>query len=242
MKKKNKVNIYKNNNKKIILLFIMIFCIAISMIAYWIYAYHHKYGNLSKELTLVNNKISYYIDINGNRVFLNNIDTKISDDFLNKQNEILKHEIIDTNITYGIYGNILSVKINYIIPNHDKILTLNFNLKENRIVNNDELLQIAGTSYKDIATEIFDDYIKLTDTERIIVDAVSDKELTGSEFNNDREKYIIRIREKLPDIINIYIDNNTIYYSVNLFEINDICYHIAEEKITPTINKEIGKI
>ena len=32
--------------------------------------------------------------------------------------------------------------------------------------------------------------------------------MSSSEFNNNSEKYIIRIREKLPDIMMLYIDKH----------------------------------
>ena len=245
MKKKKKVNIYKNDNRKIILIFVMMLCIAVAMFAYWIYAYHNKYGYLPMEKNLVSYKIGDYLDIEGNKVFLKNIDKKVSEGFLTIQDEVLKNAIIDTDITKGIYNNVLSIKIDYTIKdnniNYEKAITLNYDLKKHEIIENDDLLEMAGKSYKDIATEIFDDYIKLSDLNIKIVDAVSDKELTGNEFNNNREKYIIRIREKLPDIIDIYIDNKRIYYTVALSEINSICYYVDKDN-TFLINKEIGKI
>ena len=45
MKKKNKKkNTYKYDNKRFILVFIMMFCLVISMSTYWMYAYKYKCG------------------------------------------------------------------------------------------------------------------------------------------------------------------------------------------------------
>ena len=51
-----------------------------------------------------------------------------------------------------------------------------------------------------------------------------DKKLTAKEFNENSEKYIIRIREKLPEVINLYIEDNKLKYNVDLEEIYKVCY------------------
>lgn len=47
----------------------------------------------------------------GNVVYLENIDNKVTNDFVNKQHKIINNnKIIDTDITKTIYKNILSIK------------------------------------------------------------------------------------------------------------------------------------
>lgn len=238
MKKKNKKEKYIN--KRFILVFIMMICIVISMSTYWMYAYHHKYGknyNIDKYIT---HKIDYYIKTEGNYVYINNISDEIRNTFINKQKEINKDNIVDMTITKGIYKEILSLKINYILKeNISRVLTINIDLRNKKILTNDELINKTSTNYKSIAEDIFEEYIKV-DTNKKVIDAINDKELTGVEFNNNKEKYIIRIREELPSVMNIYIDNNKIYYQVNIKDITKVCYY--EDKNIEYIIKEIGKI
>ena len=112
----------------------------------------------------------------------------------------------------------------------------------NNILNNESLLEKVNVSYKSIATNIFNEYIKLpTDRNKKVIDRISDEELTADEFNADSEKYIIRIREKLPEIIKLYIEDNKVYYVAELSEINEVCYYTNNVKLV-NIKREIAKI
>ena len=102
-----------------------------------------------------------------------------------------------------------------------------------------KILNKLKGNYKDIATDIFNEYIKLNKN-TTVVDAINDKTLTTEEFNRNSEKYIIRIREELPSVMNIYIDNGLVYYLVEKKEITKVCYY-TDTNIGHII-KEIGKI
>ena len=74
-KKKKKDIIYKYNTRKAMLILIMLICIIIAMITYWIYAYHHKYGKFYfEDIKLVSYKISDYVEMTGDIVYLKNIE------------------------------------------------------------------------------------------------------------------------------------------------------------------------
>ena len=125
--------------------------------------------------------------------------------------------------------------------NHEKVLTLNIDLKNNKLLTNDDILNLINKSYKSIATDIFNEYIKLSDDRKDnVIDSISDKELTVKEFNTNREKYIIRIREKLPDIINLFIEDDKVYYILDINKIYEVCYYTDKDKLN--IKKELGKI
>ena len=248
-KKRKKDVINKINIKKMILILIMLICIIIAMITYWIYAYHHKYGEFYfDEIKLVSYKISDYLDTKGDVVYLKNVNKSIIHDFTNKQQEIINNnKIISTEIKKGLYDNILSIMISYTvngeINNYEEVLTLNIDLKKDKLLDNEDLLERAGTSYKNIATDIFNENIKLpSDSNKIVIDSITEKELTVKEFNDNSEKYIIRIREKLPDIIKLYIEDNKVYYKVRLSEIDKVCYYTNKDNRLVNIKKEIGKI
>ena len=246
MKKKNKkMNTYKYDNKRFILVFTMMFCLVISMSTYWMYAYKHKYGKNYFYNKIISYKVSDYVDTDGNYVYLKNIDKKIINTFINEQKEVLKNNVIDISVTKGIYKDILSIKISYVLygelSNYEDVITINIDLKNNKVLSNDDMIDMVKGSYKDIATDIFNEYIKINNN-REVVDAITEEKLSSSEFNNNSEKYIIRIREKLPDIMNIYIENNEVYYLVRKYEINKVCYYTNTDINMGYINKKIGKL
>lgn len=242
MKKKNKKDY---SNKRFILVFIMMICLIISMSTYWVYAYHHKYGKNYYEDKFISYKVSDYVTIEGNYVYLKNISDDISNNFIRSQKEIIKNNIIDMTVTKGIYKEILSIKISYIInadlSNYEEVLTLNIDLRNKKVLNNDDILNKINVSYKEIATDIFNEYIKVSNNQKVI-DIITDEEMTGNEFNNNSEKYIIRIREKLPEIMKVYIDKEHVYYLVRKNEITKVCYYTNTDINIGYINKEIGKI
>ena len=246
-KKRKKETIYKNNIKKAWLMLIMLISIIIAMITYWIYAYHHKYGEINFDnIKLISYKISDYVEVEGDIIKLKNIDESITNDFTVKQKNILNNNnVLNVDITNNLHKNILSIMINYTISkntnNYEEIITLNVDLKKDKVLTNEELLSIVSSNYKQIAKDIFEENIKLpSDSNEIVMDAINDKTLTANEFNKDSEKYIIRIREKLPDVIKLYIKDEKLNYIVNLSEIEKVCYYTNNKLVN--INKEIGKI
>lgn len=246
-KKKKKEIINKYNTKKSMLILIMLICIIMAMITYWIYAYHHKYGKFYfDEIKLISYKISDYVEIKGDLVHLKNIDENIIEEFENSQKNILKNNIINIEISKGIYNNILSVMISYTVSNninYEEVLSVNIDLKNNKKVSDDELLNILNSNYKSIATKIFDENIKLpSDSSGKVIDSITEKEMTSKEFNDNSEKYIIRIREKLPEILKLYIEDNTLYGVVKLSEIDKVCYNSNTIDRLINIKIEIGKI
>lgn len=250
LKKKRKKDIQtKINIKKAILILVMITSLTIAMITYWIYAYHHKYGKFYfDEIKLVSYKISDYIETNGNVIHLKNMDEDIINYFEKKQNNIINNnKIVSTDIEKGLYNNILSVMIGYTIEkekkSYEEIITVNIDLKNNKILTGDELLELYKTNYKKVATNIFDNNVKLpNDFNSTVIDSITDKELTIEEFNSNSEKYIIRIREKLPDVMKLYIEDNTLYGLVRLSEIDKVCYYTNKDNRLVNIKIEIGKI
>ena len=243
--KKKKVVKKGYDYRRTFLVFAIVFSIIIGISTYWIYAYKHKHPYL--EDNIINYKIDDYVKINGNIVNLENIDNKVANDFISKQNKLINsNKIIDTDITKTIYKNILSIKIDYImygeLSNYEEILTLNYNLKDNKLVNNDSLLNMTKVTYKDIADSLFNEYIKLDDTSGMVVDAITNEKITGTEFNDNSYKYITRIRENLPDIMNLYIKDNKLYYTVKLKDINKLCYLTNIDVSSKYIDEEIDKL
>ena len=243
--KKKKVVKDDYNYRRLFLVFTIMISIIIAISTYWIYAYKHKHPYL--EDTYINYKIDDYFKIKGNVVHLEKIDNKISKDFLDRQNTIINNnKVIDTDITKTIYKDVLSIKISYILngelSNYEEIIILNYDLKENKILDNDDLLNKSATTYKEIAESIFNKYIKLENINIKVIDAITNEEMTGNEFNNNSYKYITRIRENLPDMINLYIEDGKLYYIVNLKDINKLCYLTNKDNSNKYITEEIDKL
>lgn len=243
--KKKKVVKKDYDYRRVFLVFTVVFSIIIGISTYWVYAYKHRHPYL--EDNIINYKIDDYVKTKGKIVYLENIDNKVINDFINSQNKIINSsEIIDTNIDKIIYKNILSIKISYILygdlSNYEEILTLNYDLKNNKVLDNDSLLDMTKTTYKDIADILFNEYIKLDNTNDKVVDAITNEELTFTEFNNNSYKYITRIRENLPDIMNLYIKDNKLYYTVKLKDINKLCYITNSDVSSKYIDEEIDKL
>ena len=227
--KKKKVVKKEYDYRRTFLVFTIVFSIIIGISTYWIYAYKHKHPYL--EDNIINYKIDSYVKTKGNVVYLENIDNKVTNDFVNKQHKIINNnKIIDTDITKTIYKNILSIKISYILygdlSNYEEIL----------------ILEMTNVTYKDIADSLFTDYIKIEDTSSVVIDAITNEKLTGTEFNDNSYKYITRIRENLPDIMSLYIKDNKLYYAVKLKDINKLCYQTNIDVSGKYIDKEIDKL
>lgn len=243
-KKGKKSTTYTVDIQKDILVLSMLICIFIAMIAYWIFAYHQQHSRISENTPSYSYKVSTYVETDGSTVKLKNIDESIIDDFQKEQEQIDMNKVSSVDIKKGIYKDILSVAITYTLkedPNSEKIIAVNIDLVKNKLVPNDDIIAMANSTYKKIATDIFNEYIKLpTDSHSKVKDAISDNVLTATEFNDNSEKYIIRIREKLPDIIKLYIDEYKAYYIVPLSQISKVCYQTEESPVN--IKKELGKI
>lgn len=245
MKKKKGKN---SDYKRIILVSIMIICIIISMCTYWMFAYKNKYGYLHINKRIVSYKLSDYIYTSGDVLYLKGIDSKINDDFLKRQRDIISNNmVIDTKIMNGIYDDILSVKISYVIygdlANYEEVITINIDLENDTVISNDDLIDKLDSSYIDIANDIFDSYILLPDDyDKMVVDAIDNSEISASEFNRNKYKYVIRIREMLPSNISLYIDDGRLYYMVRMNEVNKVCYYTNIDINMSYINREIGKL
>mgnify|MGYP000310375522 CR=1 FL=1 len=87
--KKKKVVKKEYDYRRTFLVFTIVFSIIIGISTYWIYAYKHKHPYL--EDNIINYKIDSYVKTKGNVVYLENIDNKVTNDFVNKQHKIINN-------------------------------------------------------------------------------------------------------------------------------------------------------
>jgi hypothetical protein len=56
---------------------------------------------------------------------------------------VLKNNVIDMSVTKGIYKDILSIKISYVLygelSNYEDVITINIDLKNNKVLSNDDI-------------------------------------------------------------------------------------------------------
>lgn len=248
MKKKKGEKNYNYDTKRFILIFTMMLCLVISMGSYWVFAYNHKKKyNLDND-RIISYRISDYTRTDGNIMYLRNLDENIDKKFVDSQKNIINNnKIIDTDFRVGIYKGILSIKIAYTLygdlANYEENVILNVDLYNNKEVSNDDMLRLCSSDYKSVATDIYEEYIKLPNTfVGTVTDTIDNSKLTKEEFNNQSEKYIIRIREKLPDVMGTYIYEDEVYYVVRLSDIYKVCYYTNVDTANVNINRKIGKI
>lgn len=239
-----KKNNYYENNRRLILIAVMMLCIIMAMITYWYYAYNHR--KIYSSENIISYKISDYVTVDGNYLSLKNIDEKIINEFTQKQNIILSsNNVLDIDINKTLKNNILSIKITYIIESKgEEELVINVDLKENKKLSNDDMLKIIDTSYLKIATYLFNTFIKLpSSSTNVVTDSITEDKMTAIEFNNNYEKYIVRVREKLSDVINLYIEDDILKYDIKLSEvIMNLCYKEYNGSLNTYTKIELGKI
>ena len=90
--KKKKVVKKEYDYRRTFLVFTIVFSIIIGISTYWIYAYKHKHPYL--EDNIINYKIDSYVKTKGNVVYLENIDNKVTNEFVNKQHKIINNNKI----------------------------------------------------------------------------------------------------------------------------------------------------
>lgn len=172
------------------------------------------------------------------KVKLNLLDDSVTSDFYNQQEEVINSIIDDAkyyssincdnydvkyNLEYYLNDNILSIVYYIQTINgcyYDCILkkaVTNIDLENNVVVKEEDLLLIGGVSYESIVNDWYEEYAnrwsEMSDILRYYKDDDNnDVSVTYNEFINDKEKYIQKGLNKIPDIIYTYIKDSKIVY------------------------------
>ena len=131
--------------------------------------------------------------------------------------------LVKSNIWYQINKNVLTVysELKEVgeIGTGTTIAVLNIDLTNKKVLSNEELLKLVGSSFKDIATKeynrILDECTKQTEKDYCYYNK-SEKKVTLEEHKNNKENFINNIEKKLDDLIKVYIQDGKVKYDYNI--------------------------
>ena len=172
------------------------------------------------------------------KVKLNLLDDSVTSDFYNQQEEVINSVTenalyyssincdnydVKYNLEYYLNDNILSI-VYYIQTINGcyydcifKKAVTNIDIVNNVVITEEDLLKKVGSSYEGIINDWYEEYAnrwsEMSDILRYYKDDDNnDVPVTYNEFINDKEKYIQKGLNKIPDIIYTYIKDNKVVY------------------------------
>lgn len=190
-----------------------------------------------------------YDNINVSKVFFKNIDKELTEEFTLRQNELIDYinryyyqmvvddQYVPTStvlccIKTFINGPILSVfyKLDFNLDeayfednNKSYILTLNIDLVTNKVLTNEELLSKYNYSKSYIGDKLFNEEIMINKNE-VVVDKNTNISLTRYDIERKKEVYINRIVSEFNNIIEIYIEENSLVLVYNNKDLKNIFF------------------
>ena len=184
----------------------------------------------------------YYVnDVTIKKVNFKNLDTSLIKDFTEKQdtnikaiekliNNVLEDpvskeqfkdiDILEDNVWTQINDNILTVYQEYNVNvemSYTYLNTVNIDLKNKKVLSNEEVLNLANTDFSNLATEFFNKEITDNKSEQIFRKSAS-KEcntndvVTKKELTEQKDTYIKLINDNLDSVIYSYIKDVKVHY------------------------------
>lgn len=184
----------------------------------------------------------YYVnDVTIKKVNFKNLDTSLIKDFTEKQdtnikaiekliNNVLEDpvskeqfkdiDILEDNVWTQINDNILTVYQEYNVNvemSYTYLNTVNIDLKNKKVLSNEEVLNLANTDFSNLATEFFNKEIADNKSEYIFRKSAS-KEcntndvVTKKELTEQKDTYIKLIKDNLDSVIYSYIKDGKVHY------------------------------
>lgn len=167
------------------------------------------------------------------KVKFQNIDDSLTKEFHKQQEEIINNIVVPDegifNAEYklkhfynnGILSIIYTIETTYAIGTcATKMAVTNIDLKNNRVISEEELLSKVGLSYNSIVDKTYEEELaswkKLNERNGT---EISYYEVTFADFRDNKAKYVSEGMKKIPDIIYTYIEDGQIkydYYSITL--------------------------
>lgn len=189
------------------------------------------------------------------KITLKNIDENIINEFENSETDILLEIVnssktleskieeseynptstINIDMDYKIVNNILSVKyilkikLDFDLDSIIKPLYFNYDIENKKVLSNSDLLIKLGYDPIELSEYLFDNIIlKDKNKEDIVIDSISNSEITIQNIIDNRDEYISRINDNL-DKLNIYLDGENIFIGYFNNDLINICYLTLEE-------------
>ena len=262
----------KTLNMIIIILIIAIFCI-LGYFVYDNYLSDNKELDSYKvEDYIAIEKVNLFdtdkIDVE--KIVFKNLDASIVNEFYNMQNRLINNVensynywvplnfegllskdgmIAYSDIWYQINGDILSVY--YYMHFEDAmgecnyIAVINIDLENKKIVTNEKLLKLGGSSFEKIAEEHYRNTLviakKCSDSDKYC--GVQDKDyniIKASQFEKDKDIYIDMIVGGLDGAISCYIKDGKIKYDYTRFAIDMLYMGVGKGGCFDYITVELG--
>lgn len=185
-----------------------------------------------------------FSSINVSKVNLKNLDNSLINNFTAGEEELIEYigkyydeikkngnytddNTVVTLIKTGINSTVLSVyyQMNFNFENKIKsyVVTVNIDLKTNKILSLEDLLLKYNYDKEYIAEKIFNDDILIGNNE-IVIDKNTNISLTKSDIERKKNEYISRIVDDFDNIIKVYIDNGSLVLTYNKKELNDLFF------------------
>ena len=203
---------------------------------------------------IFSNYSDVYSSINVSKITFKNLDGDLTKtfeneeaeliDYINKYYDELKKEedytsnnTVTTLIKTQVNSTVLSVfyEMDFNIQNINRsyVLTLNIDLKTNKILTTEDLLLKYSYTKEYIAEKLFNDDIMINANE-IVVDKNTNISLTKNDIEKKKNEYVKRITDDFNNIIKVYIENNSLVLVYNKKDLNDLFFennYINELKI-----------
>lgn len=185
-----------------------------------------------------------YSSINVSKITFKNLDNNLTKIFENEEEELIDYinkyyieikkeenyisdSIVSTLIKTQVNSTVLSIyyEMNFKLPNLNRsfIITLNIDLKTNKILTTEDLLLKYNYRKEYIAEKIFNDDILIGDNE-VIIDKNTNISLTKKDIEKKKNEYIDRITDDFNNIIKVYIENNSLALVYNKKDLNDLFF------------------
>lgn len=158
-------------------------------------------------------------------------------DLYNKNNNITEYvnnSSIDSIILYDLKDNILSLlylveeDVDYFGLNN-YITNLFINIKDNTIMNNDDIISNYNLSKQIICSEVYDNIINYHNDS--FVDKDTGNTLTKEEISNNSDKYINILIDNFDKYIYFYLNNGNLYLKYNKHDISNFLFNENLENI-----------
>ncbi len=165
--------------------------------------------------------VNFNSKVSTKKVKINHLDDSITNEFYKEQEKVINNihpsdsEVfnVEYKLKYQINNNILSIV--YYIEESNEIGTCgtikavtNIDLVNNKVITEEELLKKADTSYRKIVEDKYEKELERWKEYK----EVSYYEVTFDDFANNKEKYVNKGLNKIPDIIYTYIEDGKIKY------------------------------
>lgn len=106
------------------------------------------------------------------------------------------------------------------------MLTLNIDLRTNKILTTEDLLLKYNYTKEYISEKIFNDDV-LIGNDEVVIDKNTNISLTKNDIEKKKNEYMQRITDDFNNIIKVYIENNSLVLVYNKKDLNDLFFENA---------------